>query len=55
MIVATNHSVFRTPQTLARIAELAAPECVIVDPWNCWGAGTLYADSAELRALAGRT
>jgi UDP-N-acetyl-D-mannosaminuronic acid dehydrogenase len=52
VIVATNHSAFRTTEALAQIAALAAPDCLVVDPWNCWGAGELFAFAAELAALA---
>jgi UDP-N-acetyl-D-mannosaminuronic acid dehydrogenase len=52
VIVATNHSAFRTPEALARITERAAPHCMVVDPWNCWGAGQLFAFASELEALA---
>jgi UDP-N-acetyl-D-mannosaminuronic acid dehydrogenase len=48
VVVAANHSEFRQPRTLAAIAALAAEECLVVDPWNCWGAGQVFAYSAEL-------
>jgi UDP-N-acetyl-D-mannosaminuronic acid dehydrogenase len=51
VVVAANHSEFREPRTLAAIAALAAEECLVVDPWNCWGAGQVFAYSAELAAL----
>lgn len=53
VFVAANHSEFRTPQALAVIAELAADDCLVVDPWNCWGAGQVFAYASELAALAG--
>src|SRR5271170_2620800 len=37
VIVATNHSEFREVSTLAAIAERARQDCLVVDPWNCWG------------------
>ncbi len=43
VVVATNHSAFREPATLAAIAALAAEDCLVVDPWNCWGAGQVFA------------
>jgi UDP-N-acetyl-D-mannosaminuronic acid dehydrogenase len=52
VVVATNHSAFGSPATLAAIAALAAPQCMVVDPWNCWGAGQLFAFASELAALA---
>jgi UDP-N-acetyl-D-mannosaminuronic acid dehydrogenase len=51
VIVATNHSCFRDPRTLAAIAELAAGDCLVVDPWNCWGASQVFAFASELAAL----
>ncbi len=51
VVVATNHSEFRTPETLAAIAALAAPDCLVVDPWNCWGAAQVFAYASELSAL----
>jgi UDP-N-acetyl-D-mannosaminuronic acid dehydrogenase len=53
VVVATNHPEFRTPDALARIAALAAADCLVVDPWNCWGAGQVFAYASELAALAG--
>jgi UDP-N-acetyl-D-mannosaminuronic acid dehydrogenase len=52
VIVATNHSEFRDPRTLATIAESAGGDCLIVDPWNCWGAAQVFAHASELIALA---
>ena len=51
VVVAANHSEFRTPQALATIATLAADDCLVVDPWNCWGAGQVFAYASELAAL----
>jgi len=51
VIVATNHSDFRDPGTLAAIAERAADDCLVVDPWNCWGGAQVFAYAAELAAL----
>jgi UDP-N-acetyl-D-mannosaminuronic acid dehydrogenase len=48
LIVATNHSSFRSPAALAQIVARASPECLIVDPWDCWGFGQLFAYVAEL-------
>ena len=49
VIVATNHSVFRAPETLLAIP----PAALVIDPWNCWGAGQVFAYAAELRQLLG--
>ncbi|HYM55472.1 MAG TPA: nucleotide sugar dehydrogenase [Solirubrobacteraceae bacterium] len=51
VVVATNHSEFREPRTLAAIAEGAAGDCLVVDPWNCWGAAQVFAYASELAAL----
>ncbi|MCL2770240.1 MAG: nucleotide sugar dehydrogenase, partial [Solirubrobacterales bacterium] len=51
VVVATNHSQFRDPAVLGAIAERGAPDCLVVDPWNCWGAGQVFAYAAELIAL----
>jgi UDP-N-acetyl-D-mannosaminuronic acid dehydrogenase len=51
VMVATDHPEFRTPGALAEIARSAAAECLVVDPWNCWGAGQVFAYASELAAL----
>jgi UDP-N-acetyl-D-mannosaminuronic acid dehydrogenase len=51
VFVATNHSEFRDPRTLAAIAERAAADCLVVDPWNCWGAAQVFAYASELAVL----
>ena len=40
-----------TARSLATIAERAGASCLIVDPWNCWGAAQVFAYSAEITAL----
>jgi UDP-N-acetyl-D-mannosaminuronic acid dehydrogenase len=55
VMVATNHSEFCDPRTLAAIAEHAADDCLIVDPWNCWGAAQVFAYASELAVLAPTT
>jgi UDP-N-acetyl-D-mannosaminuronic acid dehydrogenase len=50
-VVATNHTEFRDPRTLERIAERAGGECLVVDPWNCWGAAQVFAYCSEIAAL----
>lgn len=52
VFVAANHGEFREPGALAAIAERAAADCLIVDPWNCWGAGQVFGYASELVALA---
>ena len=51
VVVASNHVEFRDPRTLAAIAERAAPDCLIVDPWNCWGVAQVFTYATELAAL----
>ena len=51
LVVATDHPEFRDPRTLAAIAERASRDCLVVDPWNCWGAAQVFAYSSELVAL----
>jgi len=53
VVVAANHAEFRDPATLAAIAERAAGDCLVVDPWDCWGAALLFGYASELRELAG--
>ncbi|HTW43666.1 MAG TPA: nucleotide sugar dehydrogenase [Solirubrobacteraceae bacterium] len=51
VVVAANHSEFREARALAAIAERAGGDCLVVDPWNCWGAGQVFAYASELLAL----
>src|SRR5271169_956736 len=48
VVVAANHSEFRAPGALSAICERAASDCLIVDPWNCWGAAQVFAYASEL-------
>jgi UDP-N-acetyl-D-mannosaminuronic acid dehydrogenase len=50
VIVATNHSEYSTPAALRAIAE-AAPDALIVDPWNALGTAQVFAYVAEVAAL----
>lgn len=52
VVVAANHHEFCEPAALATIARRASQDCLVVDPWNCWGAGQVFAYAAELSALA---
>lgn len=51
VVLATNHPEFCTPATLASITALSAADCLVVDPWNCWGAAQVFAYTAELAEL----
>jgi UDP-N-acetyl-D-mannosaminuronic acid dehydrogenase len=50
-VIAANHSEFRDPAALATITRRAGADCLVVDPWNCWGAGQVFAYASELAAL----
>jgi UDP-N-acetyl-D-mannosaminuronic acid dehydrogenase len=52
VVVATDHAEFRDPATLALIAERADGDCLVVDPWDCWGAAQVFAYASELAPLA---
>ena len=51
VVVATNHSEYSSPAALRAIAELAGPDCLIVDPWNALGTAQVFAYVAEVAAL----
>ncbi len=51
VVVAANHSEFRDPTTLAAITARANADCLVVDPWNCWGAAQVFAYASELSTL----
>lgn len=50
-MIATNHSEFSGPATLRAVAELAADDRLIVDPWNALGTAQVFAYAAELAVL----
>jgi UDP-N-acetyl-D-mannosaminuronic acid dehydrogenase len=54
VIVATNHSAYSTPEALAAVARTAAPECLVVDPWNAFGTAQVFAYASEVAALSAR-
>ena len=51
VVVAANHHEFCDPAALATIAQRASADCLVVDPWNCWGAGQVFAYTSELAVL----
>jgi UDP-N-acetyl-D-mannosaminuronic acid dehydrogenase len=53
VVVATNHSSYSQPGTLASISRLAKRDCLLVDPWNALGCGQVFAFTAELAAVTG--
>jgi UDP-N-acetyl-D-mannosaminuronic acid dehydrogenase len=52
VFVAADHREFRDPAALSAIAERAGGDCLVVDPWNCWGGAQVFAYASELAALA---
>jgi UDP-N-acetyl-D-mannosaminuronic acid dehydrogenase len=55
VILATNHSEFCQARALQAITRQAAGDCLVVDPWNCWGAGQVFAYTSEVASLARAT
>jgi UDP-N-acetyl-D-mannosaminuronic acid dehydrogenase len=47
VVVATNHSAYSNPEALAGIGG----ECLIVDPWNAFGAAQVFGYASEIAAL----
>lgn len=52
VVVATNHSEFKGADMLTHIRQLAGPDCVIADPWNAVGTGSVFALAARDRVTA---
>ncbi len=52
VMVAANHTAFREATALSTLTRLAGGDCLVVDPWNCWGAGQVFAYASEIGALA---
>jgi UDP-N-acetyl-D-mannosaminuronic acid dehydrogenase len=52
VFVAANHSQTRQPSVLNQIAELSAKDCLVIDPWDCWGARQVFAYASELARMA---
>jgi UDP-N-acetyl-D-mannosaminuronic acid dehydrogenase len=51
VVVATNHSVFCDPGCLAQLAHVEGNDPLLVDPWDCWGVGQVFAYASEAIAL----
>jgi UDP-N-acetyl-D-mannosaminuronic acid dehydrogenase len=51
VVVATNHSEFSGAGALAAVLDGAAPDALIVDPWNALGTGHVFAPAAEVRSM----
>jgi UDP-N-acetyl-D-mannosaminuronic acid dehydrogenase len=54
VVVATNHSEFSQPEVLRAVADSAASDCLIVDPWNAFGVGQVFAYASEIALLSAR-
>ncbi|MCA1569013.1 MAG: nucleotide sugar dehydrogenase [Chloroflexi bacterium] len=51
VVIAANHEEFMGADVLHAVAELAGESALIVDPWNCFGAGQVFGYVAELSAM----
>ena len=47
VVVATNHTAFSGAEALAALAERTAEDCLLVDPWNAFGAAQVFASVNE--------
>jgi UDP-N-acetyl-D-mannosaminuronic acid dehydrogenase len=54
VVLATNHAEFGGPSGLRRIADGARNQALIVDPWDCFGAGQVFAFADEISAVTAR-
>jgi UDP-N-acetyl-D-mannosaminuronic acid dehydrogenase len=52
VVVATNHPEFCGADALRRIADGARNQALVVDPWDCFGAGQVFAFADELTAVS---
>ena len=50
LIVATNHSAYSSPEVLAAVAA-RSPDCLVVDPWNAFASGQVFAYAGEVAAM----
>jgi len=51
VVVATNHSEFSRPEALDALQRRAHPDCLVVDPWNAFGVGQVFAYANEIALL----
>jgi UDP-N-acetyl-D-mannosaminuronic acid dehydrogenase len=54
VVLATNHSQFCGPGAFRRLADGARNQSLIVDPWDCFGAGQVFAYADEIAATSPR-
>ena len=52
IVVATNHSEFSRPEVAGAILDSAHRDCLLVDPWNALGSGSVFSYPAEIAILA---
>jgi UDP-N-acetyl-D-mannosaminuronic acid dehydrogenase len=52
VVAATNHAEFGDPKALRTVVEKSADGCVIVDPWNVFGAAEVFTSAGEVESLA---
>jgi UDP-N-acetyl-D-mannosaminuronic acid dehydrogenase len=52
IVIATNHSAFCDPACLALLGRAGNGDALIVDPWDCWGVGQVFAYASEAIALS---
>ena len=53
VVMATNHTEFEGSENLNHIVARAAPDCLLVDPWNALGTAQVFAYAAETTAILG--
>jgi UDP-N-acetyl-D-mannosaminuronic acid dehydrogenase len=51
VVVATNHDEFADPAALRSVVERAADDCLVVDPWNVFGAARVFASARDVESL----
>ena len=52
VVVATNHSAFCSDAVLRKVIASAREDALLVDPWDCWSIGRVFAPTADVRAPA---
>jgi len=52
VVIAANHEEFLGADVLHAVGALAGDSALIVDPWNCFGAGQVFGYVAELSAMS---
>jgi UDP-N-acetyl-D-mannosaminuronic acid dehydrogenase len=52
VVIATNHAEFCGADGLRRITDGARNQALIVDPWDCFGVGQVFAFTDEINAVS---